>query len=118
MEKSTTSKFTKRIIGYHASFEWYEYCPNDESEFRQIVQAIILSGIGQKNPLRISAVNMLIEEFDLDTQPLSVNSGIQNWVDIYWLLYCKDYAAIGYTTKRRLGPRILLTQNKGKIIMQ
>jgi len=118
MEESLSSKFTKRIIGYHASFELYEYCPQDENDFRQFVQAIISSNRNHKDSLRVSAINKLINKADLDIQPLAVNSSIQKWVDVYWQLYCKNYVNIGYTTKMRLGPRIVLTRGIEGITMQ
>ena len=92
---------------------WYEYCPNGEAEFREVVEAIVRNHMAENLDIRIAGVNAALCDFD---SGITVNrkTTVYEWVDAYWALYRACYICIGYTESAPRGLQIFCVPEKNR----
>ena len=107
MEKKQMVGFTDRIVRCEQnSLCWYEYCPSNEIEFKDMVRPLLHTQYLKSNQMVRKAINQCLDVAFTDMDRLSESSSFAQWEDAYWMLYLHGDILIGYMKSGRKGINI------------
>lgn len=99
--------FSDRVIRYTKNKAcWYEYCPSEEKEFKDMVRPLLHQRCLQSDAMIRQGVNSYLDCGGMETVRLHKHSSLNQWEDAYWALYLQGDIVVGYMKSGRVGLRI------------